>query len=181
MRVVDENGAQLGILSSRDALNLARERGYDLVAVAPTANPPVCKIVDLGKYIFEQTKKEKESKKRQSRIEVKQMRYRLKIDVNDLNIKNKKVREFIEDGNRVNIQIWFRGREMAFTDKGFELANKIINALSDAALVSSQPKMEGRNLVFSLEPNKETLKKLKERRDNHGAKVENKEVGSKEV
>lgn len=181
MRVVDENGAQLGILSSRDALNLARERGYDLVAVAPTANPPVCRIIDLGKYIFEQTKKEKESKKRQSRIEVKQMRYRLKIDVNDLNIKNKKVREFIEDGNRVNIQIWFRGREMAFTDKGFELANKIINALSDAALVSSQPKMEGRNLVFSLEPNKETLKKLKERRDNHGAKVENKEVGSKEV
>lgn len=181
MRVVDENGAQLGILSSRDALNLARERGYDLVAVAPTANPPVCRIVDLGKYIFEQTKKEKESKKRQSRIEVKQMRYRLKIDVNDLNIKNKKVREFIEDGNRVNIQIWFRGREMAFTDKGFELANKIISALSDAALVSSQPKMEGRNLVFSLEPNKETLKKLKERRDNHGVKVENKEVGSKEV
>lgn len=109
------------------------------------------------------------------------MRYRLKIDTNDLMIKNKKVREFIEDGNRVNIEIWFRGREMAFTDKGFELANKIIDALSDVATVTSEPKMNGRNLIFSLEPNKETLKKLKERRDKNVSKVENKEIRSKEV
>lgn len=181
VRLIDENGAQLGIVSSRDALNLARERGYDLVAVAPTANPPVCKIVDLGKYLFEQTKREKESRKKQSKIEVKQMRYRLKIDTNDLMIKNKKVKEFIEDGNRVNIEIWFRGREMAFTDKGFELANKIIDALSDVATVTSEPKMNGRNLIFSLEPNKDTLKRLKERRDKNVSKVENKEIRSKEV
>lgn len=181
VRLIDENGAQVGIVSSRDALGLARERSYDLVAVAPTANPPVCRLVDLGKYLFEQTKKEKESRKKQARVEVKQMRYRLKIETNDLNIKNKKVREFLEDGNRVNIQIWFRGREMAFTDQGYELANKIINALSDVSIVTTPPKMEGRNMVFSLEPNKETLKRLKERRDKHGNKVENKEVSSEEI
>jgi len=96
VRLVDENGAQMGIMSSRDALNIAREKGLDLVLIAPNANPPVCKIVDLGKYLYEQTKREKEAKKKQTKIEVKEMRYRLKIDTNDLAVKNKKVREFIE-------------------------------------------------------------------------------------
>jgi len=181
VRVIDETGVQMGLMSSRDALSLARERGYDLVAVAPSASPPVCRLVDLGKYIFEQTKREKESRKKQTKIEVKQMRYRLKIDSNDLMIKNKKVREFIDDGNRVNIEIWFRGREMAFTEKGFELAHKIIDALADVSTITSEPKMNGRNLIFSLEPNKETLKRLKERRDKNGSKIENKEISSKKV
>ncbi len=166
MRVIDENGGQLGIMSSKEAYLLARDRGYDLVAIAPAAAPPVCRIVDLGKYIYEQGKKEKESKKKQTKVEIKQMRYRLKIDSGDLAIKNRKIREFLEDGNRVNIAIWFRGREMAFTDKGFDLANKIIGALHDVAVVTAEPKMAGRNLVFNLEPNKEMLKKAKERRDN---------------
>jgi translation initiation factor IF-3 len=109
------------------------------------------------------------------------MRYRLKIDTNDLAIKNKKVREFIEDGNRVNIEIWFRGREMAFTDQGFELANKIIDALSDVAIVASPPKMAGKNLVFSLEPNKEVLKKLRERREAHEKQNQVKQVSNEEV
>jgi translation initiation factor IF-3 len=181
VRLIDENGAQVGIMSSRDALNIAREKGLDLVLIAPNANPPVCRIVDLGKYIYEQTKKEKEAKKKQTKIEVKQMRYRLKIDTNDLAIKNKKVREFIEDGNRVNIEIWFRGREMAFTDQGFELANKIIDALSDVAIVASPPKMAGKNLVFSLEPNKEVLKKLRERREAHEKQNQVKQVSNEEV
>ncbi|MGC8757317.1 MAG: translation initiation factor IF-3 [Caldisericaceae bacterium] len=181
VRVIDENGAQLGIMSSREAYLLARDRGYDLVAIAPTAIPPVCRIVDLGKYIYEQEKKEKESKKRQTKIEIKQMRYRLKIDSGDLAIKNRKVREFLEEGNRVDIAIWFRGREMAFTDKGFELAHKIIDSLSDVANVSSEPKMAGKNLIFGLEPNKDTLKRAKERREKNVKKNENNEVGSKEV
>ena len=181
VRLIDENGVQLGILSSREAFNLAKERGYDLVAVASSSNPPVCKLVDLGKYIYEQNKREKEARRKQTKVEVKQMRYRLKIDSNDLSIKNKKVREFIEDGNRVNIQLWFRGRELAFPEKGFELAQKIIQALSDVAIVNSQPKMEGRNMLFSLEPGKDTLKRLKERREKNVKKDENKQVSGKEV
>lgn len=181
MRLVDENGAQLGIMSSRDALNIAREKGLDLVLIAPNANPPVCKIVDLGKYLYEQTKREKEAKKKQTKIEVKEMRYRLKIDTNDLAVKNKKVREFIENGNRVSIEIWFRGREMAFVDKGYELADKIINALSDVAVVASPPKMNGRNLVFSLEPNKDVLKKLRERREKNEKQNQVEQISNEEV
>jgi translation initiation factor IF-3 len=181
VRLVDENGAQLGIMSSRDALNIAREKGLDLVLIAPNANPPVCKIVNLGKYLYEQTKREKEAKKKQTKIEVKEMRYRLKIDTNDLAVKNKKVREFIENGNRVNIEIWFRGREMAFVDKGYELADKIINALSDVAVVASPPKMNGKNLVFSLEPNKEVLKKLRERREKNEKQNQVKQISNEEV
>ena len=181
MRLVDENGAQLGIMSSRDALNIAREKGLDLVLIAPNANPPVCKIVNLGKYLYEQTKREKEAKKKQTKIEVKEMRYRLKIDTNDLAVKNKKVREFIENGNRVNIEIWFRGREMAFVDKGYELADKIINALSDVAVVASPPKMNGKNLIFSLEPNKEVLKKLRERREKNEKQNQVKQISNEEV
>jgi translation initiation factor IF-3 len=168
-------------MGSKEAYLLSRDHGYDLVAIAPTATPPVCRIVDLGKYIYEQGKKEKESKKKQTKVEIKQMRYRLKIDSGDLAIKNRKVREFLEDGNRVDVAIWFRGREMAFTEKGFELAQKIIESLADVANVSSEPKMAGRNLVFGLEPNKETLKKAKERRDKNVKKDENDEVGSKEI
>lgn len=181
MRLVDENGAQLGIMSSRDALNIAREKGLDLVLIAPNANPPVCKIVNLGKYLYEQTKREKEAKKKQTKIEVKEMRYRLKIDTNDLAVKNKKVREFIENGNRVNIEIWFRGREMAFVDKGYELADKIINALSNVAVVASPPKMNGKNLVFSLEPNKEVLKKLRERREKNEKQNQVEQISNEEV
>jgi translation initiation factor IF-3 len=179
--LIDENGVQLGVVNSREAFSLARERGYDLVAVAPSSNPPVCKLVDLGKYIYEQNKREKEARRKQTKVEIKQMRYKLKIDSNDISIKNKKVREFIEDGNRVNIQLWFRGRELAYPDKGFELADKIIQALSDIAIVSFKPKMEGRNMIFSLEPNKETLKRFKERRGKDVKKNENEQVSSKKI
>jgi len=178
VRLIDENGNQIGIVSSREALNIARDRNLDLVAIAPNANPPVCKIVDLGKYLYEKNKKEKEAKKKQMKVEMKQMRYRLKIDKNDLDTKNKKVRKFLESGNRVKLEIWFRGREMAHTEKGFELAHKIIDALSDVATVSSEPKLSGRNLIFYMEPTKETLKKLKERRDKNEKKDENDKVSS---
>lgn len=128
--------------------------------------------------MYEKNKKEKEAKKKQMKVEMKQMRYRLKIDKNDLDTKNKKVRKFLESGNRVKLEIWFRGREMAHTEKGFELANKIIDALSDVATVSSEPKLSGRNLIFYMEPTKETLKKLKERRDKNEKKDENDKISS---
>ncbi len=181
VRVIGENGDQLGIMSSRDALNLARDKGLDLIAISPNANPPVCKIVDLGKFLYEKAKREKEAKKKQMKVEMKQMRYRLKIDKNDLDTKNRKVRKFLEGGNRVKLEIWFRGREMAHTEKGFELANRIIEALSDVGKLVNEPKLSGRNLIFYMEPTKETLKRLKERRDNNGKKDENNQSGSKKV
>ncbi len=168
-------------MSSKEALDIARNRGYDLVAISPNANPPVCKLVDLGKFIYEKKKKEKEAKKKQMHVEMKQMRYKLKIDKNDFDVKNRKVRKFLESGNRIKVEIWFRGREMAHTDKGFELAYKIIDALSDVGYSKDKPKLSGRNLIFYLEPNKEVLKKLKERRDKDGKKNENDEVSSKKI
>ena len=119
----------MGIVSSREALEIAEERGYDLVAISPNAKPPVCKLVDLGKFLYQKNKQLKEAKKKQTKVEVKQMRYRLKIDKHDLDTKNRKVRKFLENGNRLKLEIWFRGREMAYTDKGFVLARKIIDAL----------------------------------------------------
>ncbi len=171
----------MGVMSSRDALNLARDRGYDLIAIAPNANPPVCKLVDLGKFLYEKSKREKEAKKKQMKVEMKQMRYRLKIDKNDFDTKNKKVKKFLESGNRVKVEIWFRGREMAHTEKGFELAHRIIDALSDVGSLVSEPKLSGRNLIFYFEPTKETLKRLKERRDKDGKKNEDNEISSKEI
>ncbi len=173
VRVIGENGEQIGIMSSRDALQLAQDKGLDLVAIAPNANPPVCKIVDMGKFLYEKAKKEKEAKKKQMKVEMKQMRYRLKIDKNDLDTKNRKVRKFLEGGNRVKLEIWFRGREMAHTEKGFELANKIVEALSDVGKLVNEPKLSGRNLIFYMEPTKETLKRLKERRDKNEKENEN--------
>ncbi len=181
VRVIDEDGKQMGVMHSRDALNLAKDRGYDLVAISPNANPPVCKFVDLGKFLYEKTKKEKEARKKQLKVEMKQMRYRLKIDKNDLDTKNRKVRRFLELGNRVKLEIWFRGREMAHTEKGFELTKRIVAALSEAGKLVSEPKLSGRNLIFYLEPTKETLKKLKERRDKDGKKDENNEISGKEI
>lgn len=171
----------MGIVDSREALKIAEERGYDLVAISPNAKPPVCKLVDLGKFLYQKNKQLKEAKKKQTKVEVKQMRYRLKIDKHDLDTKNRKVRKFLENGNRLKLEIWFRGREMAYTDKGFVLARKVIDALSDIGYLVHEPKLAGRNLIFYMEPTKETLKKMKERREKDGQKDEDNEVGSEKV
>lgn len=171
----------MGIVSSREALEIAEKRGYDLIAISPNAKPPVCKLADLGKFIYQKNKQLKEAKKKQTKVEVKQMRYRLKIDKHDLDTKNRKVRKFLENGNRLKLEIWFRGREMAYTDKGFVLAHKIIDALSDIGYLVHEPKLAGRNLIFYMEPTKETLKKIKERRDKDGQKDEDNEIGSEKV
>ncbi|WP_457641633.1 translation initiation factor IF-3 [Persephonella sp.] len=154
VRLIDEKGQNLGIVPTEEALKLAEERGLDLVEVSPNAKPPVCKIMDYGKYKFEQKKKEKEAKKKQraKMQNVKEIKFRVKIEDHDYKTKVKHIREFIEDGDKVKVWIWFRGRENVHPEIGERLANRIIEDLSDIAKVEKPPKKEGRNMIFTLVP-----------------------------
>ncbi|MBQ6394655.1 translation initiation factor IF-3 [Candidatus Saccharibacteria bacterium] len=148
VRVVGPSGEQLGIMSSRDAQEKAREAGVDLVEIAPNANPPVVKIIDWGKYQYQKMKEEAKNRKkaREKQSELKQMKIGLKISDNDLNIKLRKIRSFLEDGDHVKIMIIFRGREMAHKDIGQELLDRVLKELEDIAAVEGKPQMNGRNL-----------------------------------
>ncbi len=139
-----------------EALRLAEERELDLVEISPHAKPPVCKIMDYGKYKFEQKKKEKEAKKKQraKQQNVKEIKFRLKIEEHDYQTKVKHIREFIEDGDKVKVWIWFRGRENLHPELGEQLAKKIIADVSDIASVEKPPKKEGKNMIFTLVPKK---------------------------
>lgn len=146
VRVIGADGEQLGIMPSRDAQVIARDAGLDLVEISANANPPVVKIIDWGKFQYQKMKEQSKAKKKAKSSELKQMRLGLKIGENDLNIKIRKIREFLEDGDRVKIMIVFRGREMAHKEIGTELMNKIVDLLSDVAVVDQPPQMAGRNL-----------------------------------
>ena len=150
IRLIGESGEQLGIMSSREALKLAEEAGLDLVKIAPTAKPPVCKIVDYGKYRYELARKEKDAKRKQKVIEVKEIRMSPNIDTNDLNTKVGAARKFLEKGNRVKVTLRFRGREMAHTDIGRDLLDDFAQMLSDIAVVEKMPKVEGRSMIMFL-------------------------------
>ena len=150
VRVVGEDGEQLGIMSSRDAQKLADEAGLDLVKIAPTAKPPVCKIVDYGKYKYEQTRKEKEAKKKQKVIEIKEIRLSPNIDTNDLNTKMNAARKFLTKGDRVKVTLRFRGREMAHMNSSKHILDEIAENLSDVAVVEKAPKVEGRSMTMFL-------------------------------
>lgn len=150
VRVVGENGEQLGIMSSREALQMAEEAGVDLVKIAPTAKPPVCKLVDYGKYKYEQTRREKEAKKKQRVIEVKEIRLSPNIDTNDLNTKMNAARKFIAKGDRVKITLRFRGREMAHMANSKHILDDFAEALSDVCVVEKAPKVEGRSMTMFL-------------------------------
>lgn len=150
IRVVGENGEQLGIMSSAEALNKAREMGLDLIKIAPNAKPPVCKIVDYGKYRYEQIRKEKDAKKKQKVTEVKEIRLSPNIDVNDLNTKANQARKFITKGDKVKVTLRFRGREMAHVNTGREIIDGFVEKLSDCATVDKPAKMEGRSLIVIL-------------------------------
>ncbi len=150
MRVIGENGEQLGIMSSRDAMKLAEEAGLDLVKIAPTAKPPVCKIVDYGKFRYEQTRKEKEARKKQRTVEIKEIRLSPNIDTNDLNTKINAARKFIGKGDRVKITLRFRGREMAHMNNSKHILDDFAQALSDIAVVDKAPKVEGRTMTMFL-------------------------------
>lgn len=153
LRVIKEDGEQLGILSLRDALNLASEAGLDLVEISPTAKPPVAKIIDYGKFRYHQQKKEKDSKKAQVQIKVKEVKLKPNIDTHDFMTKLKHARDFILKGNKVRISIMFRGREMLHINLGEKVVRDFCTELADIAQVESTPKMMGRTITTVLSPN----------------------------
>lgn len=150
VRVIAENGDQLGVMPVKEAMKLAQEAELDLVKIAPKAQPPVCKIIDYGKYRYELARKEKEAKKKQKTIEIKEVRLSPNIDVNDLNTKNNAARKFIEKGNKVKVTLRFRGREMAHIDSSKHILEEFAEKLSDIAVVEKAPKLEGRSMMMFL-------------------------------
>lgn len=150
VRVIGVDGEQLGIMSSKDALKLAQEAELDLVKIAPTAKPPVCKIIDYGKYKYEQIRKEKEAKKKQKIVELKEIRLSPNIDTNDLNTKMNAARKFIAKGNKVKITLRFRGREMAHMQSTRHILDDFADQLADVAIVEKAPKLEGRSISLVL-------------------------------
>ena len=150
IRLIGESGEQLGIMSSREALKLAEDAGLDLLKIAPTAKPPVCKIVDYGKYRYELARKEKDAKRKQKVIEVKEIRMSPNIDTNDLNTKVGAARKFLEKGNRVKVTLRFRGREMAHMSTSKHILDDFAQMLSDIAVVEKMPKVEGRSMIMFL-------------------------------
>lgn len=150
IRLVGENGEQLGVMSAREAMNLAKEAELDLVKIAPTAKPPVCKIIDYGKYRYELARKEKEAKKKQKTIDVKEVRLSPNIEDNDLNTKIGAARKFIEKGDKVKITLRFRGREMAHMQNSRHILDDFAEKLSDVAVVEKPAKLEGRSMTMFL-------------------------------
>ena len=150
VRLIDENGQQKGIVSIEEARAAADEAGIDLVLIAPTAKPPVCKIIDFGKFRYEQARKEKEAKKKQKTIEVKEIRLSPNIDVNDIRTKANNARKFIEKGDKVKVALRFRGREMAHMQENKHVLDDFAAMLEDIAIVEKAPKVEGRNMVMFL-------------------------------
>ena len=150
IRLIGENGEQLGIMSAREAMKRAQEAELDLVKIAPTAKPPVCKIIDYGKYRYEMARKEKEAKKKQKIIEVKEARLSPNIDSNDLSTKINAARKFIQKGNKVKITLRFRGREMAHMNASRHILDDFAKELADIAVVEKPSKVEGRSIVMFL-------------------------------
>ena len=150
IRLIGEDGEQLGIMSARDAMKLAREANLDLVKIAPTAKPPVCKIIDYGKYRYEQARQEKEARKKQKTIEVKEVRLSPNIDTNDLNTKVNQARKFVSSGNKVKVAVRFRGRELAHTAVGKTILEDFAQKLSDIAVIDKPAKLEGKSMVMFL-------------------------------
>ena len=154
VQLIGENGEKLGVLSLMDALEKAEESKLDLVLVSANANPPVCKIMNYGKYKFEQSKKEKEAKKKQKVLETKEIRITPNIEEHDFGFKAKNARKFLENGNKLKITVRFKGREINNSKMGEDVLNKFIEELSDISVVEKQPKLEGKNMFIILAPNK---------------------------
>ena len=152
VRLISAEGEQLGIMSAKAALDLAEEQNLDLVKISPTANPPVCKLMDYGKFKFEQAKREKEAKKNQHVVEIKEIRMSPGIDVGDFNVKLRNAQKFLGEGNRVKVTVRFRGREMAHTDIGHDLLIKFSEGCADVAVMDKSPKLEGRHMSMFLSP-----------------------------
>jgi translation initiation factor IF-3 len=152
VRVIGAEGEQLGILKTSEALRQARDGGYDLVEVAPTAEPPVCRIMDHGKFKYEQSKKEHRMRLNQKSTQVKEVKFRPRTDKHDMETKIRHIKDFLEDGNKTKVTIMFRGREMANRELGFKAIEKVIEELKGAGNIESPPRMEGRNLYMVVSP-----------------------------
>ena len=150
IRLIGEDGQQLGIMSAKDAMKLAKEANLDLVKIAPTAKPPVCKIIDYGKYRYEMARKEKEAKKKQKTTEVKEIRLSPNIDTNDLNTKAGHARKFLEKGDKVKVALRFRGREMAHMASSKQILDDFFEKVSDVAVIDKPAKLEGRSMIMIL-------------------------------
>lgn len=174
IRVIAEDGTQLGVLQTRDALTMAQEAGLDLVEIAPNASPPVCKIIDYGKFRYDQTKREKESKKTQVQVKVKEIKVKPNIDEHDFQTKFKQARVFLEKGNKVKITCMFRGREMAFPKLGERIVQRMAEGLEDIGQVEAPAKLMGKSLICVVAPGGTKGKK----KEKSHAKEENKQGGS---
>ncbi|MBP8625834.1 MAG: translation initiation factor IF-3 [Syntrophorhabdales bacterium] len=152
VRLIDENGKQLGIVSTMDAIRMARERDLDLVEVSPKTVPPVCKIMDYGKYKYQLAKKAQEAKKKQTVIQIKEIKLGLKIESHDLAFKIKHIKDFLSEGNKVKVIIMFRGREILHVDMGEKLAQRIIDSIKDVGNLEQRQKFDGRNIVMVFAP-----------------------------
>ena len=152
LRIIDTDGTQLGIMSASQALDIAAEKNLDLVKISPQAKPPVCKIMDYGKYRFEQAKREKEARKNQRVVEIKEIRLSLNIDTHDFNTKLGHAQRFIKEGNKVKTSIRFRGREMGHPEIGYDIMKKFADAMSETANIEKPAKLEGRNMLMFLAP-----------------------------
>ena len=151
-RLIDYDGNQMGVYTLSQAQSIADSAGFDLVEIAPDANPPVCRVMNYGKYKYEQAMKAKQAKKNQTKIEIKEMKFRPKIDVGDYETKKKHVLRFLGDGNKVKITIMFRGREMAHPEQGISILERLADDLAEVAVVESKPVMEGRNMHMTIAP-----------------------------
>ena len=157
VRLIDETGTQLGIYPTREALRLAEDRGLDLVEVAPNASPPVCRLLNYGKYLYERSRKEREARKAQKQIDIKEIRLRPKIAEHDVNVKLRRAREFIDEGAKVRVRVRFRGREITHKEIAQELLVRIAAQMGDVAIVEQQPGMEGNTMIMLLAPDKQAV------------------------
>ncbi|MCI7686520.1 MAG: translation initiation factor IF-3 [Eubacteriales bacterium] len=154
VRVIDENGEMKGIMDTRDALRMAEEAKLDLVAVSPNAEPPVCKILDYGKYRYELQKKDKIAKKNQKTMQIKEIRLSTFIEDHDIQVKAKTAAKFLNEGDKVKVSLRFRGRERDYTSKGYDVMNRFAEEVSEVGVVDKKPKFEGRSLTMFLAPKK---------------------------
>ena len=150
--MIAEDGSQAGIVATGEALKMSRERDLDLVEVAPNASPPVCKIMDFGKYRYQLEISEKEKRKKQTQIVIKEIKLRPKIDKNDLSIKKKQIEKFLKKGSKVKITLSFKGREIVHSELGMNIMNSIVDDLGDKCIIEQRPKMEGHNIIMILNP-----------------------------
>ncbi len=153
VRLIDDEGKQVGVVSTRDALTQAEEKGLDLVEVAANARPPVCRIMDFGKYLYEQRKRQREARRGQSGV-VKEIKISSKIEAHDINFKINHIKKFLEQKNRVKVTVVFRGREVSHSERGHNLLNRIISVLDGYAVVESPPRLDGRHMTMLLAPAK---------------------------